>query len=93
MHVKQMTEQELRNTLHEISDVFGIGLAARTASTIIASVTNAARRSECLSRIEQIHLVVEYDDETGEPAEFSALNWGECPDEYEQRYRSLIASA
>lgn len=93
MQIDQMTEQELRKTLHKISDVFGIGSAARTASTIIANATNASRRSDCLSRIERIHVVVETDEETGEQIESSALNWGDCPEAYEQRYRSLVPSA
>lgn len=77
-------------TLQEICDIFHIGSAARTHTTIITNVQNAARRSQCLSRIETHHTTTEKDDD-GEDIETCPLRWGDEPDAYLARYTALYS--
>lgn len=88
-----MNELELKRLLNDICDHFGIGEMARTRSTILVNVGNACRRSECLSRIESEHMESEVDGETGETIESSRLRWGESPEKYIKRYRSVVQVA
>jgi hypothetical protein len=47
-----VAEEPAEQIVAQIADVFGIGSYARDKKTILANVTNAARRSACLSRVE-----------------------------------------
>lgn len=75
-------------TLGEVAGRLGIGEKARTASTILTNVENAARRSRCLSMIESHHTITVLDDD-GEEMEEQLLNWGEEPDQYIETYRAV----
>lgn len=75
-----------------IFDIFHIGSNARNIRTLQTNVKNAARRSDCLFRIENIvteTLVSDEPESYGEEYQESLLNWGESPDEYEARFKSL----
>lgn len=53
--VAGVTEEDAAETLKLVCDVFGIGSAARTRSTILANVENAKRRADCLWAIERAY--------------------------------------
>lgn len=91
MIVDQMQEEDLRTLLTEVCDKLGIGKLVRNRTTIITNIENGRRRSACLSRIENIHTEMVDDEDTGEPEEHSLLDWGHEPDQYEARYREVIA--
>jgi hypothetical protein len=78
-------------TLAKICDLLGIGAAARTEGVILTNIENALRRSDCLSRIEAYHSVT--DGEPGDECEVSLLRWGESPDEYIARYKTIAPNA
>jgi len=84
-----MIKQDKR-ALDAIADVFGIGNATRTPSTILANVVNAKRRADCLSAIEREFFtkLVEDEDEGG-MVEECQLNWGASPDEYVEQFRRI----
>lgn len=92
MHIDSMTADQAKGFLHQLSDTLGIGKEVRTTSTLAINIENARRRSACLSRIEHIHVETEVDEETGERMDVPQLNWGDSPDRYEDRYRSVLAS-
>jgi len=77
--------------IDQICDIFGIGSAVRTPSTILANVQNAARRSLCLNEIEAYHSVVET-DEDGDEIEECVLMWGDDPWQYIERYKELMST-
>ena len=93
MLIQDMPEDELRSLLTEICETIGIGKLARNRSTIMTNIENSLRRSNCLSRIENVHTETLEDEDTGEPFEQSVLNWGHEPDQYEAKYREVVGAA
>lgn len=78
---------ECASLLKKIGDLFHIGSAARSEQTILTNIKNAARRSECLSRIEHFLSVLTVDEEDGEEYEETVLNWGSDPDDYIKQFK------
>jgi hypothetical protein len=75
--------------LNQIGVAFGIGADARSMSTIMVNISNAVRRSQCLSAIERVLTFTEIDD--GEEVETCPLNWGDDPDTYARKFRAYLA--
>lgn len=80
----------------ELSDLFKIGSACRTAIVIMANVENVHRREKCLTAVER-----EFFMRPGEPDEDDpeapiepdcVLNWGAAPDQYVQDFRAALSS-
>lgn len=91
--IDEMTEREAKDLLNKIADCSHIGGKARTASTILTNVENAARRSSCLSMIESFHTVIDEDgNENDGVFECCALNWGEEPEQYIETYKAVISA-
>ncbi len=89
--IDEMKLDELRATLHDVSTVFGIGTAARSRSTIVTNCENASRRADCLSRVENCHTKTVIDEDTGEEYEETVLNWAHSPEQYDERYKSVLS--
>ena len=86
--IDEMTETEAKELLNYICSAFGMGGKARNHSVVMTHVENSVRRSDCLSRIEDIYMQNEIDDE-GEEVEIQLLDWGQNPDEYEATFRKV----
>lgn len=87
--IDEMTEQEAKALLNDICAEIGIGGRARTHSVVMTNISNALRRSACLTRIENVH-VETYVDEDGERVEESLLNWGQNPEDYLATYKKVV---
>ncbi|WP_368647775.1 hypothetical protein [Castellaniella ginsengisoli] len=79
--------------LTAVYDAFGIGSAARTQETLLASIENAIRRSRCLSAIERV-LTVETppdpDEGDDEPGEECLLRWGADSEGYAEHFQAAL---
>ena len=82
--------QQADIVLDKICDVFQIGKFWHTESTILENVKNAARRSQCLSDIERKFFTTVYEDDEGDTVEDCALNWGDEPSEYVERFGEAL---
>lgn len=82
--------QQADIVLDKICDVFKIGKFWHTESTILENVKNAARRSQCLSDIERKFFTTVYEDDEGDTVEDCALNWGDEPSEYVERFGEAL---
>lgn len=87
--IDDMTEEESKSLLNDISDIFSIGGKARTASTILTNIQNTVRRAHCLSKIESYFTTAAV-DEDGEVYEQDLLCWGENPEEYIETFKRVI---
>lgn len=83
--------EQAERTLTQVADTFGIGIEARTPGVILANARNAARRSDCLSRIEAHHTIT-VTDEDGEDVPEQILNWGDEPDQYIETYKAAVTA-
>lgn len=81
--------EQAEATVSNIADRLGIGSEARTPEEILSSVSNAVRRSACLSEIERYH-TVKKEDEDGEEIDEQLLNWGESPERYIKTYKVVV---
>ena len=92
-NINELTGQQAIGLLHAIADIFYIGKNARDSGVILTNIQNAARRSECLSRIEAYHTTKVIDDD-GEEYEDSLLScgWGATPEQYIEIYRSVVTT-
>jgi hypothetical protein len=87
--------REAETLIEEICDRFGIGSSARSRSTILANIDNCIRRERCLGKIEDyLSVEVPGEDENGDPTDpepESLLNWGDDPEQYIERFQSIVA--
>lgn len=86
--IDRMTESEAKSLLNDICSALQIGGQVRNQSVVMTNIKNAIRRSDCLSRIENLYTKTEV-DESGEEAEVSLLRWGQNPAEYEANFREV----
>lgn len=81
--------------LDQICDLFGIGVLARSESTILANVRNTIRRAECLTAVEYAFFMEpaepdeDFPDE--DPGEECMLGWGRDPQQYVEQFRAALA--
>ena len=81
-------------TLTAVYDVFGIGILARTPSALMTCLSNAVRRSRCLSQVERVLSVPtppEPEDD-GVWGEKSLLLWGAEPETYADHFKDALAT-
>ena len=83
-----MTETDAKALLNDVCAELGIGGKARTQSIIMTNIKNASRRSDCLSKIENLYVEGGL-DEDGEYIENQQLNWGEEPENYIETYKKI----
>jgi hypothetical protein len=80
--------------LAAVYDAFRIGRAAREVHTLQMCLSNALRRSECLSAIEREFFMVPTppeEEDDGVWGEECLLNWGSDPAEYVEQFRAGLA--
>lgn len=75
---------ECSDLMEKCYSAFGIGKHARSERTLLANISNAARRSACLSFIEGF-LEIAIPDEDGD----CPLNWGDAPKEYLEKFKAV----
>ncbi|MNY09334.1 hypothetical protein D3C86_1422450 [compost metagenome] len=81
------------DTLTQVYDAFGIGVLARSPSTLLACLGNVIRRANCLSQVEQVLSVPtppEPEDD-GVWGEESLLRWGEDEKGYAEHFKAAMA--
>lgn len=82
--------EQAEKLISELADKLGIGSEASAyPEVILSNVSNAVRRSACLSEIERYH-TVKKEDEDGEEIDEQLLNWGESPERYIKTYKVVV---
>lgn len=75
----------------KVCDLIGIGALARTESIAMMNISNALRRSDCLSGIENLFsFEIEVDDEEEESNIDDLLNWGQNREQYIETFKAAL---
>ena len=95
--VDEMTEQEAKNALNDIFNIFTIGGKARTPSVLMTNLENIKRFSGYLHAIEREFFMVagepdeDYPDD--EPDDVCLVNsWGRDQDQYVSQFKNALDS-
>jgi hypothetical protein len=81
----------LDKQLNKLFSAYGLDREFHGVDTLIANMQNAARRSDCLSGIEQLftHEIPD-EDEPGETIDYCPLNWGDSREDYVIRFQLMM---
>lgn len=83
--------ERLKRELSAIYDAFQIGQSVRTLPILLTNISNARRRSDCLSGVEALFTVpADPDDE--ESINTCPLRWGAERDEYVRQFKAALTA-
>lgn len=88
-----VADERADDTLMQVYDAFGIGVLARSPSTLMACLGNVIRRAHCLSQVESVLSVPtppEPEDD-GIWGEESLLRWGADEKGYAEHFKAALA--